>query len=142
MVFYRGGVALWKNDRITQVACVESVTTGADASALQTMRVITQGNKMNPATAVAVATVFPRRDVGSRDRPYSPEFLGTMKAAVKRHSIRILLGVFTCPAQQVVDIARSCGAAGTRPFCQTFSHCTRECQIMDPDIAGFFGVNP
>ena len=65
-----------------------------------------------------------------------------MQAAIKKHDIRILLGVFTCPAEQVVDIARSGGAAGTRPFCQTFYRYTRDCELMDPHIAGFFGVNP
>ena len=133
---------MWKNDRVAQVACLEYVTAGGDAAALQTMRVITEGNKMNPATAVAVVAVFPRRDIRSCDTSYSPQFLGALKAAIEKHGIRILLGIFTCPAQQVVDIARSCGAAGTRPFCQTFYRWTVNGQPMDSHTAANLGVHP
>ena len=85
---FQSGVVLSRNDRITQVAFVETVVKGNDASVLQTMRVIIEGNRMNPTTAVAVATMLVRNDIGSRGKPYSPELLDAVKNATKKKARR------------------------------------------------------
>ena len=51
---------------------------------------------------------------------YNARLLEAIKSTLTRQQVRILLGVFTCTPEQVADIARSCGASGTRPFCQMF----------------------
>ena len=54
---------------------------------------------MNPSTAVAVEGIT---------------------TALTPQQVRLLFDVFTCIPEQLADIARSCGAIGTRPFCQMF----------------------
>ena len=66
---------------------------------------------------------------GSFSLPYSSALLEGIKATLTSQQVRILLGVFLCPREQVSDIARSCGAIGGRPFCQVFyrDHAQQAC---------------
>ena len=133
------GVALYRNGVIREVALVESVVGNGEASRLQTLRVVFHGNKMNPSTAVAVGVVSLVRE--SSAVPYSAPLLESIKSALSRNEVRILLGVFTCTQEQVADIARSCGASGTRPFCQLF-HCKDSGRECTAELAQRFEVDP
>ena len=133
------GVALYRDRVIRDVALVESVVGTGEASRLQTLRVVLRGNKMNPSTAVAVGVVSLVRE--SSAVPYSAPLLESIKSALSRNEVRILLGVFTCTQEQVADIARSCGASGTRPFCQLF-HCKDSGRECTAELAQRFEVDP
>ena len=133
------GVALYRTGVIREVALVESVVGNGEASRLQTLRVVLRGNKMNPSTAVAVGVVSLVRE--SSAVPYSAPLLESIKSALSRNQARILLGVFTCTQEQVADIARSCGASGTRPFCQLF-HCKDSGRECTAELAQRFEVDP
>jgi hypothetical protein len=78
---------------------------------------------MNPSTAVAVE--------------------GITTALTPQH-VRLLFDVFTCIPEQLADIARSCGAIGTRPFCQMFHSYqkpTADDQECTAKFAQRFGVD-
>ena len=98
---------------------------------------------MNPSTAVAVGVIYlARNNIQERfSAPYSANLLEGIKSALTRQQARILLGVFACTPEQVADIARSCGASGTRPFCQMFygNDSVRECTT---ELAERFEVDP
>ena len=139
-------VVLYRKDIIRDVALVESVSITGDNSKLQTLRVVFWGTRMNPSTAVAVGVLYLARHKGYRLAPtaYSSSLLAGIKAALTRQQVRFLVGVFTCTPEQVADIARSCGASGTRPFCQMFHSYqmpTAEYQECTAELAQRFGVD-
>ena len=134
------GVILYSTNTVREVAFVETVGGPSEDTKLQTMNVYLWGSKWNPNTAVAVGVLYLAHNNRFRHAAYSASLMDGIKSALKRQQARFLFGVFTCTPEQVGDIARSCGASGTRPFCQMFKyHSVRECT---EEVAQRFEVDP
>ena len=115
--FMTNGVIMGKKCRIASLTCKETYVLGGNGFVCVEAAVAAFYG--NPGPAVAVGAVYEVQKRGGYGG-FCATFISKVQTAIKKHNVRFVAGLFSCPPEDVQDLFSTLHTNGTSPFFQPF----------------------